>query len=77
MAHLRAVSAEDAAPDPVWIASVDELAAKLKLKAEGQGVFCVIEMEGCRTVFLAGSLDVDGIAGYAARVLAAVADGEV
>jgi hypothetical protein len=75
MAHLRAVSAEDAAPDPVWIASVDELAAKLK--AEGQGVFCVIEMEGCRTVFLAGSLDVDGIAGYAARVLAAVADGEV
>ena len=34
-----------------------------------------IEMDGARTVYAAGTLDLDGIAGYAARVLAAMADG--
>jgi hypothetical protein len=71
--HLKAVGPEDAAPDPQWVKDVDELAALLK--AEGTGVFCVIEMDGVRSVYAAGSLDIDGIAGYAARVLAAMADG--
>ena len=71
--HLKAVGPEDAAPDPEWVKDVDDLAALLK--AEGKGLFCIIEMDGARTVYAAGTLDLDGIAGYAARVLAAMADG--
>jgi hypothetical protein len=72
VAHLRLASAEDAKPDPRWSADVDELAEILK--AQGVGVFCIIEMDGARTVYAAGQIDPDGIAGYAARVLAAMAE---
>ena len=71
---LRLATAEDAKPDARWVKDVDELAAILK--AEGIGVFCVIEMDGARTVYAAGQIDPDGIAGYAARVLAAMAEHE-
>ena len=69
---LRLATSADAAVDPRWLADVDELAARLK--SEGVGFFCVMEGEGDRAVFMSGSLDPDGIAGFCARVLAALAD---
>ena len=74
MAHLRSVSAADAAPDPAWVADVDKLAAALK--SEGVGFYCVMECEGHREVMMAGSIDPDGIVGFTQRVLAAMADNE-
>ena len=71
---LRLATSADAAVDPRWLADVDEMAAALK--ARGVGFFCVMECEANREVLMSGSLDPDGIAGFTARVLAALADNE-
>lgn len=78
MAHLRLANAEDAAPDPRWIESVDGMAATLK--AESQGfVGCSFDLDGNLSLMMAGHIAPDSAAGFLARCLAAVANeaGEV
>ena len=72
MSRLRLASAADAAPNPKWLANVDELADTLKTR--GVGCFCIIVGESNMEIYAAGELDPDCVAGYAARVLASMAN---
>lgn len=72
---LRAVGKGEPTPNAGLLALAEELLARVK-SGEVIGAFCVLEvgLTG-RETLLGGELDPDGIAGYSARVLAAVADG--
>jgi hypothetical protein len=73
VAHLRLASAEDAKPDAAWLQSVDELSAALK--ANGEGVFAVVmTRDGGMEIFASGDVPCDAVAGFAARVLASMAN---
>ena len=71
---LRLATDADAAPDPRWLADVEEMATALK--SRGVGFYCVMECDGHREVLMSGAIDPDGIAGFTARVLAALADSQ-
>lgn len=73
MKHLRLASAADAAPDPRWLQSCDDLAADLKSKADGF-VGCSFDLDGNMSLLVAGSIAPDAAAGFLARCLAALAD---
>jgi 2-methylaconitate cis-trans-isomerase PrpF len=73
MAHLKLASAEFV-PDAGLVAAAEEILARVK-SGEIVGLFAVAECgQISREVYGGGELDVDGIAGFAARVLAAMAD---
>lgn len=74
MKHLRLASAEDAAPDPRWLQSCDDLAADLKKRAEGF-VGCSFDADGGLSLLMAGNIAPDSAAGFLARCLASLANG--
>ncbi len=71
---LRIATAADAEPvDAALIAVGEALLARIK-SGEVIGLFAVLECESHREPVLAGDVDPDGIAGFAARCLASVAN---
>jgi hypothetical protein len=76
MAHLRIASANG---ESVVNGDLLDLLTELRAKVESGevvGIFAILESDGYRTPALAGELDVDGIAGFTARVCASLANGE-
>lgn len=71
---LRLASADDAGQvDPELIALAETLVARIK-SGQVVGFFAILEQHADREVLAGGDCDPDGIAGFAARVLAAVAN---
>ncbi len=73
MAHLKLASAEFE-PDAGLVELAEQILARVK-SGEIEGIFAVAECGPvAREALIGGSLDADGIAGFAARVLASMAN---
>ena len=71
---LRLASAADAEPDRGLVDAAELILARVK-SGEAVGLFAILEVGACsREPVWGGELDADGIAGFSARVLAAMAD---
>ena len=71
---LRLATSADFEPDKGLVALAESILAGVK-SGDITGVFGIAERGACsRDALMAGTLDADGIAGFAARVLASMAN---
>ena len=71
---LRLATSTDFEPDKALVGLAESILARVK-SGEIEGLFAIAECGPVsRDALLAGDLDADGIAGFAARVLASMAN---
>jgi len=74
LAHLKLASAADVEPDAGLVELAETILARVK-SGEIEGLFAVAECGPIsREALIGGTLDADGIAGFAARCLASLAN---